>query len=100
MLENPAYWQSHYRGSDEERRFLRSHSQRDRIRYYWRHPAVAAALDRLWINLKPSPPPERIAAHLPEVWASMSSGPFSADPAILVRRRIRLALEPYFRACA
>jgi len=100
MLENPVYWQSHYRGNDAQLRFLRSHSKRDRIRYYWSHPAVETAFRRLMANLSPSLPPELVEAHLPEVYAAMPSAQFSADPAILIRRRIQLSLQPYFQACA
>jgi D-tagatose-1,6-bisphosphate aldolase subunit GatZ/KbaZ len=100
MLENPVYWQSHYRGSDAELRFLRSHSKRDRIRYYWRHPAVETAFKRLLANLSPSLPPELVEAHMSEVYAAMPSAQFPADPAILIRRRIQLSLQAYFRACA
>jgi D-tagatose-1,6-bisphosphate aldolase subunit GatZ/KbaZ len=99
MVENPVYWQSHYRGSDEAMRFLRSHSKRDRIRYYWGHPAVAEALRTLMANLGPCLPPELVEAHLPEVHAALPAGPCPLDPAGLVRRRIQLTLGPYLEAC-
>jgi len=100
MLENPVYWQSHYRGSDAELRFLRSHSKRDRIRYYWRHPAVATAFKRLMVNLSASLPPELVETHMSEVCGAEPSAHCPADPAILIRRRIQLSLQPYFQACA
>jgi len=100
MLENPVYWQSHYRGSDAELRFLRSHSKRDRIRYYWRHPAVATAFKRLMVNLSASLPPGLVETHMSEVCGAEPSADCPADPAILIRRRIQLSLQPYFQACA
>lgn len=100
MLENPAHWRSHYRGSEEKLRFLRFHSQRDRLRYYWSHPAVASALKRLLANLEPALSPAWVEAHLPEIYAALPSDQYPIDPTILIRRRIQLALRPYFDACA
>jgi D-tagatose-1,6-bisphosphate aldolase subunit GatZ/KbaZ len=100
MLDQPVYWQSHYRGRDDELRFLRSCSKRDRIRYYWDHPAVASALRLLMANLKPCLAPTWVAAHMPEASAELPPGSSLVDPAFLIRRRIQLALEPYFAAYA
>jgi D-tagatose-1,6-bisphosphate aldolase subunit GatZ/KbaZ len=100
MRLNPVHWQAHYRGSEAELRFLRSNSNRDRIRYYWGHPAVEAALERLMANLKPPIPAQMIEAHLPDVYASTAAGPCPADPAGIIRRCIQLSLAPYFRSCA
>jgi len=100
MLANPAHWQTHYRGSEAELRFLRSNSNRDRIRYYWGHPAVETALERLMANLRPSIPAQMIEAHLPDICAASPSSPCPDDPAAIIRRRIQLALAPYSRACA
>jgi len=99
MLENRTYWQSHYRGSDDELRFLRSHSKRDRIRYYWNHPAVDSALQLLLANLKTGWSPAWVEAHMPEVPTAMATQPSMTDPARLIRRRIQLALDPYLEAC-
>jgi D-tagatose-1,6-bisphosphate aldolase subunit GatZ/KbaZ len=99
MLQNPIYWHSHYRGTEQELRFLRSHSKRDRIRYYWSHPAVERALHLLMANLSAGLWPAEIEAHLPELSASMPADQVSLDPALLIRRRIQLALDPYFKAC-
>jgi D-tagatose-1,6-bisphosphate aldolase subunit GatZ/KbaZ len=100
MLANPVYWQTHYRGSEAELRYLRSNSNRDRIRYYWGHPAVQTALERLMANLAPSIPRQLVEAHLPEVCAATASGPCPSDPAGIIRRCIQLTLAPYLRACA
>lgn len=51
MLDEPGYWQKYYPGSFSEQSLLRIYSQSDRIRYYWPHPAVSAATDRLFANL-------------------------------------------------
>lgn len=100
MLKNPLHWQSHYRGSDDNQRFLRAHSRRDRIRYYWGHPAVETALRLLIANLKARLSPEDVETCLPDVYAAMPADRFPLDPASLIRCRIKLALGPYFEACA
>lgn len=99
MCQDPTHWQSHYRGSQEQLRMLRSYSQRDRLRYYWSHPAVASALRLLMANLQTGLSPASVEAHLPGVCAATPSDRFSADPEILIRRHIQLALNPYFEAC-
>ena len=100
MLQDPTDWQSHYRGSEEQLRFLRSHSRRDRIRYYWSHPAVANALQRLMANLKSGLSPAEVEAYLSDAHAAKPSDPSPHDPVHLIRRRIQLVLNPYFEACA
>jgi D-tagatose-1,6-bisphosphate aldolase subunit GatZ/KbaZ len=100
MRQNPAHWQSHYRGSEEELRFLRSYSKRDRIRYYWGHPAVTDALRRLLANLKDRLAPAEIEAHLPELSAAALDDRVPAGPARIIRRRIQIALDPYLKAVA
>lgn len=99
MLQNPVYWRSQYRGTEQELRFLRSHSKRDRVRYYWSHPAVERALKLLMANLNAGLSPVEIEAHLPELSATMPADLVRLDPALLIRRRIQLALDPYFKAC-
>ncbi len=99
MRQDPVHWQSHYHGSGERLRLLRSHSKRDRLRYYWSHPAVASALRLLTANLKTSLSPAWVEAHLPEVYAAMPADPFPVDPTLLIRRRVQLSLNPYFEAC-
>jgi hypothetical protein len=44
--------------------------------------------------------PASVEAHLPGVCAATPSDRFPADPEILIRRRIQLAFNPYFEACA
>jgi D-tagatose-1,6-bisphosphate aldolase subunit GatZ/KbaZ len=99
MLQKPVYWQSHYHGSHEQIRVLRSHSKRDRIRYYWNHPDVASALNQLVSNLNPRLVSDEVAAHLPDAYATLAADPCPLEPVALIRRRIQLAVSPYFEAC-
>ncbi|MFP4350472.1 MAG: class II D-tagatose-bisphosphate aldolase non-catalytic subunit [Desulfococcaceae bacterium] len=99
MLENPAHWQSHYTGSPGEQRRMRAFSYRDRIRYYWRHPAVSSALTRLCTNLSRPVPHSLIRQYFPDLYPGIEAGFYEADPASLIRRRIQTALAPYGEAC-
>lgn len=59
MRERPEYWAPYYRGDALAQRIARQFSYSDRIRYYWLQPAVAAALERLFVNLARRAPPRR-----------------------------------------
>jgi D-tagatose-1,6-bisphosphate aldolase subunit GatZ/KbaZ len=99
MLENPAHWRSHYTGPPEEQRWMRSFSYRDRIRYYWRHPAVLTALSRLRENLSRPIPPGLIRQYFPDLRPGMEDERWGGDPESLIRLRIQRALDPYADAC-
>lgn len=53
MREEPANWGKYYHGSADEQRLQRHFSYSDRIRYYWPHPKVAAAVDELMAVVEP-----------------------------------------------
>ena len=99
MLNHPAHWRSHYRGSEEELRRKRLSSRLDRIRYYWALPEAQAALERLYRNLAPSVPAELAATYFPEASGMPETGSRGLGAAQLVRRRIQTELEPYALAC-
>ncbi len=48
MLENPAHWDSHYHGTDEQQEWLRHYSYSDRIRYYWGTKQAKSATSTLF----------------------------------------------------
>src|SRR5208282_6017515 len=50
MNENPVYWRA-YIPADERQELLKIYGLSDRIRYYWPHPKVDAALKTLLSNL-------------------------------------------------
>ena len=67
MLHQPQDWQRYYSGSPAEQAFKRKYSLSDRIRYYWPHPEVQAALQRLLRNLGENPlPPTLVSQLIPE----------------------------------
>jgi D-tagatose-1,6-bisphosphate aldolase subunit GatZ/KbaZ len=51
MLRQPEYWGKYYQGDKAKQAFKRKYSLSDRIRYYWGHPQVQHAIERLLRNL-------------------------------------------------
>lgn len=54
MVQNPRYWEKHYDGSEEDRRFKRAFSQSDRSRYYMTNIEVVASIEKLLNNIDAS----------------------------------------------
>ena len=52
MLQDPANWQKHYHGSEEELKIKRAFSFSDRCRYYFAKPEITGAIDKLFANLR------------------------------------------------
>jgi D-tagatose-1,6-bisphosphate aldolase subunit GatZ/KbaZ len=100
MLANPTYWRKYYPGDETEQRLARAYSLSDRSRYYWPVPEVDTALRRLLANLAARPIPlPLISQYLPTAFAAIREGLLTADPASLIRHRIREVAASYARAC-
>lgn len=99
MTEHPEHWRSHYRGDEARLRYLRHHSPRDRIRYYWSDPRAIQAVERLLHNLSRPLPVVLLEANLPEIFAEIRHEKVFADPSAIVRSAVRYALQPYLAAC-
>ncbi len=95
MQSQPQHWQSHYHGTLTQQAWLRRHSLRDRIRYYWRHPKVATALSRLINNLSFDIPEEILRTH----WPDAPSDPVNRYPLTLITQHIGRRLNSYAAAC-
>ncbi|QQQ03848.1 D-tagatose-bisphosphate aldolase, class II, non-catalytic subunit [Lysobacter enzymogenes] len=101
MLEHPRHWQQHYHGDDDELRLLRAYALSDRCRYYWGEPALVAAVQRLFDNLRAHAPPLfLLSQYLPEQYRAVRAGALANRPEALVRHRIGLCLDEYARACS
>ncbi|RRI00730.1 D-tagatose-bisphosphate aldolase, class II, non-catalytic subunit [Mesorhizobium tamadayense] len=90
-------WQSHYHGSDDEKRVLRHYSYSDRIRYYWASAQARTACDRLFKMLKGRKVPATLFhQHMPSAaaWADLD-----CDGEEIVIGRVRQSIETYERAC-
>jgi len=99
MLAKPEHWMRHYRGSLETQALLRAYSYRDRIRYYWNHPAVVQSLRQLLNNLRRPVPPGLLWQYFPEEIRADVPGTQPLVPEALIRNRIRQFLAPYAAAC-
>ncbi|CCG09755.1 class II D-tagatose-bisphosphate aldolase, non-catalytic subunit [Pararhodospirillum photometricum] len=98
MLEEPEAWARYYAGAPGQRRLLRAYSQSDRIRYYWTHPEVAAAVERLLANLAQVSPSEGLIRQFAGLErARLGRTPFS--PQALLADKVRQVLEDYRFAC-
>jgi D-tagatose-1,6-bisphosphate aldolase subunit GatZ/KbaZ len=100
MLGNPRHWRQHYHGDERELHLLRLYALSDRCRYYWGEPALIAAVQRLFDNLRAHAPPLfLLSQHLPEQYRAVRAGTLANTPEALVRHRIGLCLDEYARAC-
>ena len=100
MLENPTHWKSYYHGNEEQLRFARRFSYSDRVRYYWPHPKVTEAVDRLCANLMASPaPPSLLSQYLPRQGEAVCAGHLANRPGELIRHKILEVIDHYALAC-
>ena len=100
MLENPVYWKNYYRGDEPTLRLARQYSYSDRSRYYWPHPEVAAAFERLVHNLTTHAVPiSLLSQYLPRQSEAVREGKLRNEPMQLIRHRILETIDPYAFAC-
>jgi len=100
MLRNPAHWRNYYHGDKDALRLARKYSYSDRSRYYWPQPEVAAALERLLVNLTTEKlPASLVSQYLPEQAAMMREGRLGTAPAEWIGSKIQEVLKLYAAAC-
>jgi D-tagatose-1,6-bisphosphate aldolase subunit GatZ/KbaZ len=100
MVDDPRHWRSYYRCAGEPEHLLRRYALTDRCRYYWSRPAVAAALARLFDNLRRRVIPlPLLSQYLPDLVEAVRSGAVEPSPESLVRARIQGAWRRYLSAC-
>lgn len=100
MLREPGNWEPYYSGSPEEQRLLRLYSYSDRIRYYWNHPEIAGAVDKLIANLSKIPISMSMCSrYLPAQYVRLRRKEIAGDPVSLIVDRIRDVLRIYSAAC-
>ena len=96
MLESPANWMKHYRGTEQECALARKYSFSDRARYYIGDPKVQSAVTTLFINLRTHEiPMNMIHQYLPLQFDAVRKGTLSKDPADLVRDAVWQVLYDY-----
>jgi D-tagatose-1,6-bisphosphate aldolase subunit GatZ/KbaZ len=101
MVTEPRWWKGYYEGDEDELRLARRYSYSDRLRYYWPDPAIAAAQEQLFANLRERAIPlPLVSAFLPDQYTRVRAGELAVDPEALAIDRVRDVLRAYWAACS
>ena len=101
MLAQPGNWQKHYHGDDKQLALARKYSFSDRARYYIGQPEVAAAIDKLFANLKEYPVPmNMLHQYMPVTYAKVRNGLLPLDPKELALDGVTFFMLDYEYAVA
>lgn len=99
MLDDPSFWQEHYRGAAGHPAWLRHFSYSDRLRYYWTVPAVAGAVEALFRRLDSRDwPLPLVSQYLPGLYGPLIAGAARPSCAAVVISAVKRALAPYWAA--
>jgi len=100
MKAEPGHWRRYYHATGAALDLQLQYSLSDRIRYYWPDPAIAAAQDRLFANLRATPPSlPLLSQYLPIAYAAVRAGEATLDPVDLIVAHIGATLDAYHGAC-
>jgi D-tagatose-1,6-bisphosphate aldolase subunit GatZ/KbaZ len=100
MRAEPANWAKYYDREGSALDIQLQYSLSDRIRYYWPDATIAAAQDKLFSNLRDTPPPPALVSqYLPIAFAAHRAGRATLDPADLVIAHVSAILDAYYGAC-
>ena len=100
MTERPGHWSHHYPANGAAARWYRRYSYSDRIRYYWSHPEVAAAVEKLFANLTDNEiPPPLLSQFLPAQYRAVRDGALAPRPKQLAMHRVNEVTAVYSAAC-
>lgn len=100
MRADPKYWRAYYHEEGPALDRQLQYSLSDRIRYYWPDPRIVAAQERLFANLRATPPSlPLLSQYLPSAHAAVRAGEASLDPIELVMAHIAATLDVYRHAC-
>ena len=96
MLQDPANWQKHYHGSEEELKIKRAFSFSDRCRYYFAKPKITGAIDKLFANLREVKIPlSMLRQYMPLQYVKVRDGVLSPDPKDLAEDCVVHLVEDY-----
>ena len=96
MLDNPANWQKHYHGSDEEKRIARKYSYSDRCRYYFSLPEIQQAIAKLFANIDSVEiPAGMLSQFMPRQYRRVRDGKLPMKAAALVKDCVVECAEGY-----
>lgn len=100
MMANPGNWEKYYAGNDDDRRFARTYSYSDRIRYYWNSERAEKALTALLENLESRViPMPLVSQYLPEQYWAIRRGEIKGTARSLIHHRVMQVTEDYAKAC-
>ena len=100
MHGEPSYWRKYYPGEGAALELQLQYSLSDRIRYYWTHPTVSAAVSSLFATIDSKAPPAAVLSqYLPASYAAVRAGLLQPRAADLTRHHVRQVLGDYSRAC-
>jgi D-tagatose-1,6-bisphosphate aldolase subunit GatZ/KbaZ len=100
MVKHPEHWIKYYQGDESEQAFKRKYSLSDRIRYYWTHPSVQVAFDKLLNNLNQKPiSGVFLHQYVPDIFANDNDGWKTISPAQVLLEKVRNVLKNFNYAC-
>ena len=96
MLDNPANWQKHYHGTDEEKRLARKYSYSDRCRYYFSIPEVKQAIAKLFSNFDGVEIPAGLLSQfMPRQYRKVREGKLALKASALVKDYVVECTDDY-----
>ena len=96
MDNNPKEWINYYHGSIDEQQFLKHYSYSDRIRYYWDHPDVNSAINKMIKNLDNIDIPEFVISQFFGIATNEQNNETARS---LIKSRIQYVVDRYYNAC-
>lgn len=100
LTAEPKNWEKYYHGTADEQRLQRHFSYSDRIRYYWPHPEINAAVSELFAILDGVEIPETlISQYLQASYTAVREGRVKPQAEALALAAVDHVLEDYFEAC-
>lgn len=99
MLKNPAEWQKHYHGTQEQLAYKRKYSLSDRCRYYMPNPRVEQTIAKLTSNLSSVKIPLSILSqYMPTAYTVIREKGVKVTPENLIKLRIQDCIKEYLYA--
>ena len=96
MLENPANWQKHYHGTDEDKKLARKYSYSDRCRYYFSLPEIKSAIEKLFANIDSVEiPAGMLKQFMPRQYKRVRDGLLPMNAAALAKDNVVACVEDY-----
>lgn len=99
MIDNDEHWREYFSGKEKNIKLYRKFSYFDRSRYYFSHPDVRKALEKLIANLKTiniSAPV--LSQYLPNQYKKVKKGQMNMTPEELIKGKVKDVLKEYYKA--